>query len=157
MVGAQLAPLEWLAFVQYELLLFAAVFFLIGAIDEIAVDVAWLWLRLTGRARSFRIDRKKARARALLGPAAVLIPVWQEDQVIEFTVAHALAAWPQADLRLYVGCYPNDPDTLEAVMRGAGSDPRIRAVLLEHEGPTTKADCLNRLYAALEEDERGIM
>jgi adsorption protein B len=154
MVGAQLAPLEWLAFVQYELLLFAAVFFLIGAIDEIAVDVAWLWLRLTGRARSFRIDRKKARARALLGPAAVLIPVWQEDQVIEFTVAHALAAWPQADLRLYVGCYPNDPDTLEAVMRGAGSDPRIRAVLLEHEGPTTKADCLNRLYAALEEDER---
>src|SRR5690606_307393 len=53
-----------------------------------------------------------------------------------------------------VGCYRNDPATLAAIMRGAGGDNRVRAVVLGHEGPTTKADCLNRLYAAFEEDER---
>ena len=117
---AEWTPLEWLVLVQHELLLFAAVFFLIGAIDEFAIDLAWAWLRLTGRARTGRVDRRQARARPLAGPAAVLIPAWREEGVIEFTVAHALAAWPQADLRLYVGCYRNDPATMEAVMRGAG-------------------------------------
>jgi adsorption protein B len=150
---AEWAPLEWLALVQHELLLFAAVFFLIGAIDEFAIDLAWAWLRLTGRARTGRVDRREARARPLAGPAAVLIPAWREEGVIEFTIAHALAAWPQGDLRLYVGCYRNDPATMEAVMRGAGGDARVRLVVVAHEGPTTKADCLNRLYAALEEDE----
>ena len=146
-------PLEWLALVEYELLLFAAVFFLIGALDELAMDGLWAWLRLTGTARTERIVRDDARARPLAGPAAVLIPAWHEAQIIEFTIAHALAAWPQRALRLYVGCYRNDPATLEAAMRGSGGDPRVRVVVLGRAGPTTKADCLNRLFAALESDE----
>lgn len=147
-------PLEWLALVEHELLLFSAVFFLIGALDELAVDMVWLWLRLTGRAKSQPIDRKETRERPLTGPAAVLVPAWLEDRVIGFTVAHALAAWPQPELRLYVGCYRNDPATAEAAARGAAGDPRLRLVVIERDGPTTKADCLNMLYAALEQDER---
>src|SRR5687767_3867064 len=107
MVLEQWTPLEWLALVEHELLLFAAVFFLIGALDELAVDGAWAWFKLTGRAKSWRIARSEAREKALAGPAAVLIPAWHEGQIIEFTIAHALAAWPQGDLRLYVGCYVN--------------------------------------------------
>jgi len=146
-------PLEWLALAERELLLFAGVFFLIGAVDELAIDVGWLWLKLTGRARTPRIDRGQAQGRPLTGPAAVLIAAWQESHIIEYTVAHALAAWPQAGLRLYIGCYRNDPDTLEAIMRGAGGDPRVRVVIHDADGPTTKADCLNRLYAAMQADE----
>jgi len=153
MVLGQWTPLEWLALVEHELLLFAAVFFLIGALDELAMDAAWAWLKLTGRARGWRIARREARERPLAGPAAVLIPAWHEAQIIEFTIAHALAAWPQRELRLYVGCYFNDPATLEAVMRGSGGDPRVRLVVHGRHGPTMKADCLNRLYAALEADE----
>jgi len=153
MVLWQWTPLEWLALVEHELLLFAAVFFLIGSLDELAVDGAWAWLKLTGRAKCGRIDRSEARAAQLAGPVAVLIPAWHEAQIIEFTIAHALAAWPQPELRLYVGCYVNDAATLEAVMRGSGGDPRVRLAVHGREGPTTKADCLNRLYAALEGDE----
>ena len=145
--------IESLALVEHELLLFSAAFFLFGALDELAVDGVWIWLRLTGRAKSKRIDRRDARERALAGPAAVLIPAWHEERVIGFTVAHALAAWPQRELRLYVGCYRNDPATAEAARRGAGGDPRVRLVVVERDGPTTKADCLNALYSALEEDE----
>ncbi|AKH42486.1 adsorption protein B [Altererythrobacter atlanticus] len=145
---------EILAQAEYELLLFAGTFFLLGALDEFAMDLVWIWLRLSGRARSIRINRKRARERVLSGPAAVFIPAWREEEVIELTVAHALSAWPQADLRLYVGCYRNDPGTAEAVMRAASGDSRVRLVINDRDGPTTKADCLNRLYAALEEDER---
>ena len=146
--------LELLALVEHELLLFSAVFFLIGALDEFAVDVVWGWLRLTGRVKTGRIERSEVRGKPLTGPAAVFIPAWHEDRVIAFTIAHALAAWPQPGLRLYVGCYRNDAATIAAAQRGADGDPRTRLVILERDGPTTKADCLNWLYAAMERDER---
>jgi len=151
-----LTPLEWLALAEYELLLFASAFFLIGAVDELAVDIGWLWLKLTGRAGVGRLSREQTVARPLSGPAAVFIPTWQEAGVIEFTVAHALSAWPHEGLTLYVGCYRNDPETVEAVMRGSGGDPRVRIVVHGEKGPTTKADCLNRIYAAMEHDETRI-
>lgn len=136
----------------HELLLFAAVFFALGALDELLVDLAWLRLRLTGRARDQRATH--APDRPLEGIAAVLVPAWREAEVIGAMVRHCLANWPQDALRLYVGCYRNDPETLAAIIAGAGDDPRVRIVIHAAPGPTTKADCLNRLYAALVADER---
>lgn len=145
---------EWIALGGYELLLFAAIFFLIGAVDDIAVDIAWLWLRLTGKARTSIIDRQEARNAALLGQAVVMIPAWREAEVIGATIRHALAAWPQPDLRIYVGCYRNDPSTALAVIQAAKGDSRLRLVIHDRDGPSSKADCLNRLYGALCDDER---
>jgi adsorption protein B len=145
--------LEWLALVERELLLFAGIFFLVGALDELLVDGLWGWLRLSGRLPSLQFNRQDVRERRLSGTAAVFIPAWHEEQVLEHTIAHALRAWPHNDYRIYVGCYRNDMPTLESAMRGAGCDPRVRIVVLDCDGPTTKADCLNRLYSALEVDE----
>ncbi|BBC74214.1 conserved hypothetical protein [Altererythrobacter sp. B11] len=144
----------WLALAEHELLLFAGVFLLIGALDELMMDSAWGWLRATGRLSTAKISRVALRDRELSGPAAVFIPAWREEQVIEFTIAYALKAWPQAELRIYVGCYPNDPATIGAVVRIAATDPRVRLVVNSQAGPTTKADCLTRLYCALQADER---
>jgi adsorption protein B len=146
-------PLQWLALIEHELLLFAGVFFLVGAIDELAIDFAWAWLRIIGRARTMKIRRENHRNPHLTGRAALLIPAWREEQVLAITIAHALAAWPQPELRLYAGCYRNDSATAEAIAAGAGGDPRVRMVVHDRDGPTTKADCLNRLYAAMEADE----
>ncbi len=146
--------LEWLALVERELLLFAGFFFLLGTIDELGIDLVWVWLKLRGRARTGRIDCEAARRHALAGRAAVMIPAWREADVIGATITHALAAWPQADLRLYIGCYCNDPETVAEVLHAARGDPRLRLVIHAHAGPTTKADCLNRLYRALCDDER---
>nr|WP_166181115.1 glycosyltransferase [Altererythrobacter segetis] len=153
MLGAW-TPLEWLALAEHELLLFAGVFFLIGLADELVMDITWAWLRLTGRARTLRINRANHRTETLGGPAALLIPAWQEERVLAITIAHALSVWPQRELRIYVGCYRNDDPTAESVLAGARNDPRVRLVVHDRDGPTTKADCLNRLYAAMEADER---
>jgi bacteriophage N4 adsorption protein B len=152
-VGAW-TPLDWLAVAERELLLFAGVFFVIGLVDEFAVDCLWAWFRLIGRAQTLRIHRDNHRQATLAGQAALLIPAWQEERVLATTIAHALRAWPQQQLRLYVGCYRNDLATAESILRGSGHDARVRLVVHDREGPTTKADCLNRLYAAMEADER---
>ncbi|WP_235522920.1 glycosyl transferase family protein [Novosphingobium sp. Leaf2] len=142
-----------LRLVERELLLFAAFWFVIGALDELGVDVCWLWLRLTARARDQTITARAATA-PLRGCMAVFIAAWQEAEVIGHTVVHALQAWRQDDFTLYVGCYGNDPDTVAAVIAATGNDPRVRIVISRQSGPTTKADCLNHIYAALHEDER---
>lgn len=145
---------QWLVLFQHELLLFAGVFFLIGAVDDLAIDLGWLWLKLTGKAKTPTIDRHELSNSPLSGPAAVFIPAWQEADVIADTVAHALQAWPQDNMRLYVGCYRNDPGTIAAVMNAAPGDPRLRIVIHNRNGPSSKADCLNRLYTAMRDDER---
>lgn len=144
---------QWLALLQHETLLFAGVFFLIGALDDLAVDAAWLWLKVRGRSLTARRDHHALRNRKLHGPAAVLIPAWQEAAVIGQTIRHLLESWPQSELRLYVGCYRNDPATLAAGIAAAQGDPRLRLVIHDRDGPSTKADCLNRLYGALALDE----
>ncbi len=145
--------LEWLALVEHELLLFAGFLFLLGAVDELSMDLVWFWLRLTGRADTPTLSRREIHHRRLAGRAAVLIPAWQEARVIADTLQHALAVWPQDDLRIYVGVYRNDPATLEAAARGANGDARMRIVVHDRDGPSTKADCLNRLYKAMQQDE----
>jgi bacteriophage N4 adsorption protein B len=146
------AALQWLLAFERELLAFAAFWFCVGLADEVGLDLSWLWLKLTGRARTRRLRPGYGQGR-LTGPAAVLIPAFQESAVIATTVAHMLEVWPQANLRIYVGCYGNDAATLAAASAGAGDDPRVRLVIHGAHGPTTKADCLNRLYAALSADE----
>jgi adsorption protein B len=127
-------------------------------LDEAAVDVAWLWLRFGGRAEAGRLPPGLADS-SLLGRAAILVPAWHEDEVIGDMIAHTLKAWKQSDFAIYVGCYRNDPATLAAAAAGTGGDPRVRIVVNDVNGPTTKADCLNRLYAALRADEArsGVM
>lgn len=146
----------WLEFVQHELLLFAGVFFLIGAIDEIGVDLAYVWLRLTGRVRTPSANSDDLIGHRLAGRAAVFIAAWDESHVIEHTLRHALDSWRDPALRIYVGCYRNDAATLMAAQAGCGSDGRVRLVIHDRDGPTSKADCLNRLYQAMEDDERRL-
>lgn len=145
-------PLSWLQFVHAELMLFAGFWFVVGMLDEMAVDFAWLYLLVKRRVRSARLAPGTAQ-RPLSGVTAVFIPAWHEADVIATTVSHALAAWQQRELRLYIGCYRNDPATIAAAMSAAAHDPRVRLVIHDRDGPTTKADCLNRLYGALSEDE----
>ncbi len=143
---------QWFVLFQHELLLFAGVFFLIGALDEIGIDLLWLWLKLTGRGNTPVVHQQDYQA-PLHGPAAVFIPAWNEHEVIGTTIAHALSAWPHAGLRIYAGCYRNDAATVQAVIAAAAGDSRLRLVIHDCNGPSTKADCLNRLYTALQKDE----
>jgi adsorption protein B len=143
---------QWLVLVQHELLLFAGVFFLLCSLDELLVDLIWLCRRLSAGLRNRMAPEPQPELLADVD-AAVFIAAWQEAGIIGVTVRHLLDAWPQPGLRVYVGCYANDLATLVAASDAAVGDTRLRLVAHSASGPTTKADCLNRLYRALEHDE----
>ena len=146
------AGLELVGGIAHELALFAAIAFLIGGIDDLAIDLLWLgraaWRRLTGRHAAPALP-----AADRPGWLAVFVPAWDEEAVIGRMLAAALARFDHPDYRLYIGCYPNDPETLDAVRAVAARDGRVRPVVHRREGPTTKADCLNGIWQALLADE----
>ncbi len=136
-------------------MLFAVVGFLIGGIDDLLIDMIWmvrsLWRRFFVYTRHDRVDVRTLAVPDKSGRMIIFIPAWDEANVIGRMLAHALATVNHHDYRIYVGCYPNDPDTIETV-RAVGS-PLVRLVVGDHVGPTTKADCLNTLWAALQAHE----
>ena len=139
-----------LDFIMREAALFAAAEFLVLGLSDLAVDLLWIGLRAQGPARPGPgVDDLPPPARP--GRLAVLVPAWDEAAVIGDMVRAAVAAWGEGDWRLYVGTYVNDPATAAAA--SAAADPRVRVVVGAEPGPTTKADCLNRLWDALLADE----
>ncbi len=154
MSGLDWTAWQWLAVVQHELLLFAGVFFLLGALDDLAVDLAWLGLKARGRAKTPVLDREALRTCPPHAPIAVFIPAWDEAQVLASTLVHMRRVWAHDSIAFYIGVYANDPATIAAAKRGADQDPRVRIVVHPGPGPTTKADCLNRLFTALTQHER---
>ncbi|WP_320076663.1 glycosyltransferase [Novosphingobium ovatum] len=143
---------EWLQLVERELLLFSLFWFVVGMLDELAIDLVWIALRADKRYHTKRV-MPAAATQPLQQRLAIFIACWREDAVIGQTVGHMLRVWQQRDCMIYVGCYCNDPDTIAAVVAHAGMDSRIRVIINPRPGPTTKADCLNRLYRALQDDE----
>ena len=133
-------------FMMREAALFAAAGFLVLGLSDLAVDLIWFGLRLRGlgRARPAAADLPPP---ARPGPIAVFVPAWDEAAVIGPMLRGAVAAWGEGDWRIYVGTYPNDRPTTAAA--SAVPDPRVRVAVGPSPGPTTKAECLNRLWRAL--------
>lgn len=135
--------------VAREAMLFAAIGFLIGGIDDLLVDLAYAIARLRTWWRG-EADRP-ITASAL--PMALFIPAWDEAAVIAPMLRATLSRYGAGAYRIYVGTYPNDAATIAAVAEVAATDPRVRLVIGSTPGPTTKADCLNALWRALLRDE----
>ena len=54
---------------------------------------------------------------------------------------------------IFIGVYPNDPETNRCVDEICAAQPRIHKVVVPHPGPTSKADCLNWIYRAMRLNE----
>jgi bacteriophage N4 adsorption protein B len=132
-----------------EATLFAAIWFLIGGVDDVLVDLIYLARRIAFRPASAIVPLDTVPP----GRIAVFVAAWDESRVIGQMLRAALARFDHPDYTLYIGTYPNDPETIAAVAELAQQDARIRLVIGSTPGPTTKADCLNTLWRALRRDE----
>lgn len=158
---AEVGGLAWLIDAALrEIALFAAIGILIGGIDDLAMDLLWLIRSVTRRLTIYRRNRP-ATAATLPPPnqpgrIAIFIGAWDEGTVIGPMLRHALDHIDHADYRIFVGTYPNDPATQAAVEAARRDHPlghRVRLVRGDLPGPTTKAECLNRIWAAMLDDE----
>ncbi|WP_235535193.1 glycosyltransferase [Sphingomonas sp. Leaf339] len=131
-----------------EAMLFAGVGLLIGGIDDLLIDAAFL-IRRAWRGGRRRLSVMTLSAPSHPGRMAVFVPAWDEEAVIGAMLTTALDRYRHSDYRIYVGLYPNDGPTIAAATAVARDDPRVRLVIGETPGPTTKAGCLNTLWHAL--------
>lgn len=135
-----------------ELTLFAAIFLAIGGIDDLVVDLLFLY-DCIGKRRGSRVSIFESTMVAADHRFAIFVPAWDESAVIAQMLRSMISRWGDGPYRIYVGTYPNDPPTIAAVLSLGADDSRVRLVIGARPGPTTKADCLNTLWSALERDE----
>ena len=141
-----LAPLAWAI--------------LLSGLDDLVVDAFWLcaWIKAKVRpaARLFPPGERQLDS-APQRRIAILVPLWHEHAVIAKMLEHNFAAIRYTDYHIFAGCYPNDALTQEAVQSAAARFPKVHLALCPHDGPTSKADCLNWIFqhVLLAEEERG--
>ena len=149
------AAIYW--FGVYVILVIAALGNTVSSLDDLFVDLAyWTWRAY----RSLIIRRMHRRLTAEelsespQKPIAILVPAWDEANVIGHMLALAVRNFEYDNYRIYVGTYPNDPETQAEVDRVAAQTDKVRKVVTRLPGPTSKADALNHCLEAAFRDEQ---
>lgn len=127
-------------------------YILLSGGDDLIIDLCWLR----------RFLRRRERTPPSITPVperaiAMFIPLWQEADVIGRMLEHNLAVIDYRNYQVFIGVYPNDTETRQAVLAAQRRHNRVHLAEVPHEGPTCKADCLNWIYQRmlLEEEEQG--
>ena len=142
---------ELLSRIAAELALFAGVGFLLFGLNDLLVDLIYFgrraWRAVTVYSRYPREYGSNIQVGGEPPWFAIFVPAWDEASVIAPMLQATLQRLDYPNYRIFVGHYRNDPATAAAI--ASVQDHRIEEVLVDVDGPTTKADCLNHLYDAL--------
>lgn len=120
-----------------------AIYILFSALDDLILDCF----------RLIRPRRPMPERSGTPSRIAVFIPMWNEAAVARPMLEHNLAALNYPDYEVFVGVYPNDAGTRAAVQEVASQNARVQICEVAHPGPTSKADCLNAVWACMQEHE----
>ncbi len=135
-----------------RLLVPLAIAMLVSGLDDLVIDAAWCaaWLHRKLRPRaSFFPPGPLQLDSAPRHRIAIVLPLWQEHEVIGRMLEHNAVSIRYPDYHIFCGAYPNDDRTQAAVGRAAKKFSNIHLVLCPHDGPTSKADCLNWIFQHL--------
>jgi adsorption protein B len=125
----------------------AAVGFFIFGIDDLFFDLQFL-RRLRGRRGDppVPLDKLRNEPEKLI---AVFIPAWNEGGIVNRMADYARKTLLYEHYDLFIGVYANDPETNRCVDELAKTSPRIHKAVVPHNGPTSKADCLNYIFQSM--------
>ncbi|WP_018692559.1 glycosyl transferase family protein [Algicola sagamiensis] len=129
-----------------------AVFILISSIDDLLIDV-YYWYRAAVRKWFVYRTHEPLEPAQLLAvdekPLAIMVPAWQEVGVVGPMAELAARTLDYENYHIFVGTYPNDPDTQADVDAVCAKYPHVHKVICARPGPTSKADCLNNILSAM--------
>ncbi len=138
-----------------------AVSFLLSGIDDFFID-AFYWIRLAYRkvflSRRIRPIRQQVLCSIPEKWTAIWIPAWHEDEVIDKMISHTVESMNYKNFDIFVGTYPNDQPTQDAVDSVRLRFPQVEKIVCPNPGPTNKADCLNWIFQGmlLAEQRKGV-
>jgi adsorption protein B len=129
-----------------------AAIILLSSLDDLFID-AWYWTREAYRALTVRRQHAPLRIEQLYEraeqPIAIMVPAWQEYDVIAAMVEDLVRVLDYRSYTVFVGTYQNDAATIAEVERMRHRYKHLHRVEVPHDGPTCKADCLNWLVQAI--------
>jgi adsorption protein B len=126
-----------------------AIWILLSGLDDLFIDLVY-FLRCR---KPFPWPDKERLAGLPPRRIAILVPLWHEQAVAGKMLRHNRSVICYSNYDFFVGVYPNDRATVEAVQEVADGDGRVHLAVCRHDGPTTKADCLNEAYEQMAEYE----
>lgn len=118
----------------------AAIAVLVSGLDDMVLNLICLWAWVRGKSEAIPSDTTIEKY------IAVYVPLWHEYEVIAGMVEHNVAAIDYDNYYFFIGAYPNDEPTLEAVRELEARFEHVHLAVCPHDGPTSKADCLNWIY-----------
>jgi len=134
-----------------------AVLMLVSGLDDLIIDLVY-WFRRAWRAATIYRVHDRLDYRALYGPAekplAIMVPAWHETGVIGNMAELAATTLDYENYHVFVGTYPNDPDTQRDVDQVCARFRNVHKVVCARPGPTSKADCLNNVLDAIRQFEQ---
>uniref|UniRef100_UPI000B7E4AD7 cyclic di-3',5'-guanylate-activated glycosyltransferase NfrB n=2 Tax=Escherichia coli TaxID=562 RepID=UPI000B7E4AD7 len=143
---------------QENLAITLAVIMFISGLDDFFIDVVY-WVRRIKRKLSVYRRYPRMSYRELYKPdekpLAIMVPAWNETGVIGNMAELAATTLDYENYHIFVGTYPNDPDTQRDVDEVCARFPNVHKVVCARPGPTSKADCLNNVLDAITQFERS--
>lgn len=115
----------------------------ISGIDDLVLTL--LWVRFWFKPGDPTPDVSSTPEKLL----AIFVPLWKEHEVVRQMVGHNITAIRYSAYHFFIGGYPNDTETLDAIRSMEDRFPNVHLSLVPHDGPTSKADCLNWAYQTM--------
>ncbi len=119
-----------------------AAWIFVSGLDDLVVLLAFLRQWATAPAPPSWHDVARAKESRI----AIFVPCWQEAEVIGEMVTHNRSAIRYVNYDIFIGAYPNDKGTLGVVRDLEARFSNVHLCLCPHDGPTSKADCLNWIF-----------
>ncbi len=117
------------------------------ALDDVFVDLTAAARKLGPEeltpVRLSEISRKRE------GRIAILVAAWKEAGVLENMVVGNLKTIRYSNYDIFLGVYPNDPETRSEAEALAAAHPNVHVVLNSLPGPTSKGQVLNEAARAI--------
>ncbi len=139
--------LFWIGFVL-------VILYLIFGIDDVVWDIISLVKRKSYNKQHLDMSLLESTPPKLL---AIGIAAWHESNVIESVVKNVIESncYPESMYHLFIGVYPNDPETVAKVQRLESQYSNIHAVINNMDGPTSKAQNLNNVIRQMKAYEQA--
>ncbi|MEO5962289.1 MAG: glycosyl transferase family protein [Thermomonas sp.] len=129
----------------------------VNGFDDLFID-AFYWVRRGWRRLTVYHQHHRLDSAVLSGPdekpLAIMVPAWQETGVIGNMADLAARTLDYENYHIFVGTYPNDPDTQRDVDEACSRFPNVHKIVCARPGPTSKADCLNNVLDAILQFEK---
>jgi adsorption protein B len=122
-----------------------------AGVEDFSLDLVSFWRRL--KPQRIKLSELKRWLKTPEKKIAILVPAWQEGEIISQMLLGNVSRIHYENYLFFVGCYPNDLGTIQAVKKVSKFNPKIIPVINTKNGPTSKGQMLNVILEKIQREQ----